>query len=121
MTDSSRFRRLAKEGGWIVFGQIVAVLGSLVLVRVLTEYLTPFQYGQLALGLTIAGLVNQALMGGVTAGIGRFYSIATEWRYLLVYLYASSRLLGFATAAVAAIGLMRRAGRRGGGGAQGGG
>jgi len=106
MTDSSRFRRLAKEGGWIVFGQIVAVLGSLVLVRVLTEYLTPFQYGQLALGLTIAGLVNQALMGGVTAGIGRFYSIATERRDLLGYLYASSRLMGYATAAVAAIGLM---------------
>src|SRR3569832_2158891 len=106
MTDSSRFRRLAKEGGWIVFGQLVAVLGSLVLVRVHTEYLTPFQYGQLALGLSIAGLVYQALMGGVTSGIGRFYSIATERRVLLGYLYASSRLMGYATAAVAAIGQM---------------
>src|SRR3569623_3715293 len=45
-------------------------------------------------------------MGGVTAGIGRFYSIATERRDLLGYLYASSRLMGYATAAVAAIGLM---------------
>ncbi len=75
---SPRFQRLAKEGSWIVAGQIATVLGALVLVRVLTEYLEPAQYGQLALGLTVAGLVNQVVMGGVLAGIGRFYSIAAE-------------------------------------------
>ena len=68
----TRYRRLVKEGGWIVIGQIVSVLGALVLVRVLTEYLEPTQYGQLALGLSVAGLVNQVLMGGVTNGICRF-------------------------------------------------
>jgi hypothetical protein len=54
-----RVLRLAKEGSWIVIGQISSVLGSLVLVRVLTERLDPAQYGQLALGLTVANLVNQ--------------------------------------------------------------
>jgi len=75
---SERFRRLSKEGFWIVIGQVATVLSALALVRVLTEYLEPAQYGQLALGLTVAGLVNQVVMGGVTAGIGRFYSIAAE-------------------------------------------
>jgi O-antigen/teichoic acid export membrane protein len=101
-----RFYRLAKEGGWIVAGQIAAVLGALVLVRVLTEYLDPAQYGQLALGLTVAGLVNQVVMGGVTAGIGRFFSIAAEQNDLPNYLHASRRLLRYATAAVVAIALV---------------
>lgn len=104
--DPSRFRRLAKEGSWIVIGQIAVVAGALVLVRVLTEYLDPEQYGQLALGLTVAGLVNQVLMGGITAGIGRFYSIAAEKQDLGGYLHATRRLLAYATAAVVAIGLM---------------
>ena len=101
-----RFYRLAKEGGWIVAGQIATVLGALVLVRVLTEYLDPAQYGQLALGLTVAGLVNQVVMGGVTAGIGRFFSIAAEQNDLPNYLHASRRLLWYATVAVMAIALM---------------
>jgi O-antigen/teichoic acid export membrane protein len=103
MIATPRFYRLAKEASWIVAGQIASVLGALVLVRVLTEYLEPAQYGQLALGLTIAGLINQVVMGGVTAGIGRFYSIAAEKNDLPGYLRASRRLMGHATAVVAVI------------------
>lgn len=103
MTTTARFQRLAKEGAWIGAGQAATVVGALVLVRVLTEYLDPEQYGELALGLTIAGLVNQVVMGGVAAGIGRFYSIAAEQKDLVGYLGGSRRLLGFATLAVALI------------------
>lgn len=102
----TRFKRLAKEGSWIVTGQIVTVAASLVLVRVLTEYLDPAQYGQLALGLTVAGLVNQVVMGGVTNGISRFYSIAAEKQDLGNYLHATRRLLGYATLVVVAISLL---------------
>lgn len=101
--DFDRLRRLAKEGGWIVAGQVAAVAGSLAAVRLLTEFLTPAQYGELALGLTIAGLVNQVVMGGVCNGIGRFYSIAAEKRDLPGYLSASRRLLGYATLVVLAM------------------
>ena len=93
----SRFQRLAVEGGWVVLGQIAAALGALALVRALTEYLEPAQYGQLALGLTVASLVNQVIMGGVTAGIGRFYSIAAEKNDLLGYMNASLQLMGYAS------------------------
>jgi O-antigen/teichoic acid export membrane protein len=81
-----------------------------VLVRVLTEYLDPVQYGQLALGLTLAGLVNQTVLGGITAGIGRYYSIAAERQDLGGYLLASRYLLAYATAGVLAISLMLMAG-----------
>lgn len=103
---SSRYRRLAKECSWIVIGQIAVVVGALVLVRVLTEYLATAQYGQLALGLTVAGLVNQVVMGGIGAGIGRFYSIAAEKQDLGGYLHATRYLLAYSTAAVVAIGLI---------------
>jgi O-antigen/teichoic acid export membrane protein len=103
--NSSRLRRLAKEGAWVLSGQVASILGALMLVRVLTEYLEPEQYGQLALGLTVGGLVNQVVTGGVTAGIGRFYSIAAEKNDLPGYLHASQRLMGFAAVAVVAIAL----------------
>lgn len=102
----TRIRRLAKEGSWIVVGQIASVLGALVLVRVLTEHLDPTQYGQLALGLTVAGLINQVVMGGIGAGIGRYYSIAAEKQELHSYLDASRNLMLYATLVVLAIGLM---------------
>lgn len=105
IANRSRIQRLSKEGGWIVLGQVAVVVGSLVLVRVLTEYLTPEQYGELALGLTVALLVNQVVMGGVVSGIGRYYSIAFEKKDLGGYLQASFRLLGYSVLAVIGIGI----------------
>jgi O-antigen/teichoic acid export membrane protein len=103
---SPRFKRLAKEGGWIIVGQIASVFGSLVLLRVITGYLEPSEYGRLALGLTIAGLVNQVLTGGVLSAISRFYSIAAEANDLPGFLFASRRLMGFATVGVVVITLL---------------
>jgi O-antigen/teichoic acid export membrane protein len=100
-----RLTRLAKEGGWIVAGQIAAVAGALVLVRVLTDRLGPAEYGHLALGLTLAGLVNQTVLGGVAAGIARLYAVADEQRALRPYLAGSFRLLGYATFVVLVLGL----------------
>jgi len=102
----ARFHRLAKEGSWILVSQIVSVLGSLVLVKVLTGYLEPAEYGHLALGLTVAGFVNQVVMVGLIVGIGRFYSIATEDGDLPGYIRASFRLLANATLVVIAIAIV---------------
>lgn len=104
--QKDRIHRLSREAGWIVAGQAASVLGSLVLVRVLTEYLEPAEYGQLALGLTVATLVNQVVMGGLIAGIGRFYSIATEKGDLRGYLRAARRMLIIATAVVVGLGMI---------------
>jgi O-antigen/teichoic acid export membrane protein len=99
-------QRIAKEGSCIVIGQVASVLGALVLVRVLTEHLEPTQYGQLALGLTVAGLANQVVMGGIGNGIGRLYYIAAEKQDLQGYLRVSHRLVSYAMLAVVAIGLV---------------
>jgi O-antigen/teichoic acid export membrane protein len=106
MLSSERFRRLFKEGFWIVLGQVAGVLASLGGVRVLTGMLKPEAYGELALGLTVATLVNQVAIGGISAGIGRFYSIAAEKQDLGGYLRDSCRLLWYAGSAVTIVGLV---------------
>lgn len=108
--ETTRFRRLGVEAGCIFAGQVATVAGMLVLVRVLTEYLEPAQYGELALGLAIAGLANQLVIGGAKAGIARFYSVAAEKDDLRGYLQASARLMAYATAAVVAIGIVLMSG-----------
>ena len=76
--DKVKGFRLLKEGSWIAIGQIVSGLGSIILVKVLTEKLSPTPYGEMALGLTISSLMNNIVIGGINNGIARFYSIAFE-------------------------------------------
>ncbi len=96
-----RFRRLSKEGAWIVLGQVMAVLGALASVRLLTEFLDPAAYGELALGMTVASLVNQTVLGPLCNGITRFYAPAQERGDLGSYLSAARGLVLAATAVVA--------------------
>lgn len=96
----SRILRLAKESSWIIVGQVFSVIGSLVLVRTLTEYLQPAEYGELALGLTLTGLVNQVVMGGIIASAGRYYSVAAEKSDLAGYFAATKSLGAMATSAL---------------------
>ena len=70
--------RLSIEGLWVSIGQIFSVLSALVLVKVLTENLSPNDYGYLALALTLAGLVNQVFLGGIANGFSRYFSVANE-------------------------------------------
>jgi O-antigen/teichoic acid export membrane protein len=97
MLTTDRSRRLMKEGGWIVFGQLLLVVGSLAGVRILTELLPREAYGELALGMTIATLVNQIILGPLSGGIMRFYAPAIEQGDLGGYLNAVKRLVSYAT------------------------
>lgn len=100
MLKTDRSRRLFKEGGWIVFGQLLMVVGSLAGVRLLTELLPPYAYGELALGMTIATLVNQIILGPLGGGIIRFYAPAVEHGDLGGYLNAAKKLVLYATGIV---------------------
>jgi FkbM family methyltransferase len=103
---SARFQRLFKEGLWIVLGQGMAMLGSLVGVRLLTGLLSPAQYGELALGMTIATLLNQTLLGPLGQGVLRFYAPAVERGELGQYLLAVRRLMLIAIAMIALLMLL---------------
>jgi O-antigen/teichoic acid export membrane protein len=105
-----RFHRLSKEGLWIVLGQAAAVLGSLVGVRLLTELLDPAAFGELALGLTVAALVNQTVLGPLANGVTRFYAPAQEQADLGGYLTAVRRLVAAATMIIVLMTLLTVAG-----------
>ncbi len=96
-SDLKRLRRLSKEGAWIVLGQASAVLGSLASVRLLTELLDPAAYGELALGMTVATVVNQTVIGPLSNGVTRFYAPAQERGDLGGYLHAVYRSVSIAT------------------------
>ena len=94
---SERFRRLSKEAFWIIFGQIMAVVGSLIGVRLITGLLSPNEYGDLALGMTLAVLINQTIFGPLNNGVTRFYAPSFEQGDLSGYLKATYRLVFRAT------------------------
>ncbi len=75
----------------------MVVLGSIFGVKLLTQLLTPVSYGELALGMTAATLVNQTIFGPLSNGVTRFYAPACEKGQLGGYLYGVRRLVVFAT------------------------
>ena len=101
-----RYRRLTKEVLWVFLGQIGSVFGALLLIKVLTAYLNKTEYGELALVLTFAGLVNQLVMGGIAGGIGRFYSVASETNTLPAYAAEVMQLMISALVVVIIIGVV---------------
>lgn len=100
---SPRIRRLAKEGTWIVAGQIASVAGALALVRVLTEHLSPTQYGDLALALTLGILVCQVAFSGAMPGILRYYTVAVDEGDTHQYFAATRRMMRYSTLAAAGL------------------
>lgn len=97
---SSRVRRLGREFIWISLGQAAAVLGAIVGVRLLTELMDPSTYGQLALGMTVATLVQQVVLGPLSNGAIRFYAPAREADALRGYLSAVGHLVLRATGGI---------------------
>lgn len=94
---SSRFRRLSREFSWIGLGQVGVATGAIVGVRILTGVLTPGVYGELALGISVASLVGQAVLGPLTNGTTRFFAPACEARTLPAYLAVVKTLVLQAT------------------------
>jgi O-antigen/teichoic acid export membrane protein len=97
LSSSVRFRRLSKEGFWIVLGHAMAVGGSLIGVRLITELLDPVAYGELALATAIGTLVNLSILGPIGNGIMRFYAPAAEGGDISAYWSAGKQLVFGAT------------------------
>ena len=77
--------KLRTELAWVVMGQMLGFVGSFIGIKVLTNVLGPKGYGELALGLTIAGLFNMYLYGPLANVVARFYAIYRERQELGLY------------------------------------
>lgn len=71
----------------------MAVIGSLVGVRLITGLISPIEYGDLALGMTLAMLINQTIFGPLNNGVTRFYAPSAEHGELHGYFNAVRRMV----------------------------
>lgn len=104
--SADRLARLRNEMAWVVTGQLLSFVGGFAGIKILTTVLGPQGYGELALGLTIAGLLNLALYGPASNVVARFFSICREREELGIYfsvLRRSHRLLAVGVALLAAV------------------
>jgi len=100
----ARFQKLGREFFWVGLGQGLAALGGVVGVRLLTNVLDPTSYGELALGMTIATLVQQLALGPLSGAFLRFFAPAQEANQLGAYLQGVRVLLGRVTIILLAVG-----------------
>jgi O-antigen/teichoic acid export membrane protein len=98
--ESSSLRQVGTEGFWVALGQAVAALGAIVGVRLLTAFMNPTAYGELALALTIGMLSQQFILGPLSQPLGRFFAPKQESNQLSVYFRAGLVLLTQGSAAV---------------------
>ena len=89
----NRLKKASREISKISIGYFFTAIGGLLGVRVLTTYLTPSQYGELALGITMGGFFYSFLIGPLTNGITRFFSIAKEKKEIRFYLLNISQII----------------------------
>ena len=89
---------LTSEGVWVALGQLASLLGTLALIKVLTNYLDPSQFGFLALGLTLTNLVTQVFVGGLLNGIARYFPVAVEKKALSHFLASAANIIFKASA-----------------------
>lgn len=92
--------RVSSDVFWLLFGQLASILGYLALIRLLTTYVAVAVYGEWALCLSLVGIVNQVIFGGVIAGVSRYYSIAKESNDLFFYWKGSKVVIRQATGVV---------------------
>jgi len=76
--QDSRLRRIGTEAGWVIAGQLLAFLGGFAIIKLLTEELGPAAYGQLALGISLAGVLHMFLYGPIEQTALRFVSVYRE-------------------------------------------
>jgi len=76
--NNKRLLRVSREAGWVAAGQIAAFLGGFAAIKILTSQLGPDAYGQLALGVSIAGALHMFLYGPIEQMAIRFVSVYRE-------------------------------------------
>ncbi len=86
ITDWVRIPRLSLKVNWIVIGQVLAVVVTILGVRFLTELLEPIALGELLLAVTMLSLASLILIGPLSSGAANYFSIAEKGViYLIIF------------------------------------
>lgn len=102
----------AKEASWVIAGQVLAGVGAIFGVRLLTHAMTPAEYGEFNLALTGTMLIHMFSSGPIGQAATRYFGQANETNTLRAYLRGLSGIVGAATlgllvSTLAAVGLLQ--------------
>ena len=84
--------RVFKEITSVSMGYFFTVIGALVGIRILTDFLSPSQYGELSLSITMGCLIYNIFLGPLSNGISRFLSVARLKKQTSLFLKISYHL-----------------------------
>lgn len=101
-----RCLKLRKEIIWVVVGQLLGIAGSFIGIKVLTTSMGPKGYGELALGLTIAGLFNMYIYGPLANVVARYFTVYRERGDLAVYFGVLKRIHLFLAVALTVLAVL---------------
>lgn len=87
-------RALRGELAWIILGQLLGFIAGFAGIKALTNQMGPQGYGQLALGLTIAGVMNLFVYGPVSNVVSRYFAAYRERGDLSLYFPVLRRMHG---------------------------
>lgn len=87
-------RALRGELAWIILGQLLGFIAGFAGIKALTNQMGSRGYGQLALGLTIAGVMNLFVYGPVSNVVSRYYAAYREQGALSLYFPVLRRMHG---------------------------
>lgn len=82
---SKRKLNVFTEFSWVVIGQFVGLIGSVLTIKLLTNILSTEEYGRLALGLSISGMVGMFTFNPLSTYVLRYYSIFKERDEIAVF------------------------------------
>lgn len=78
---------------WLGIGQVISIVCSYLFIYYFARNLSLTQYGELSLALTITSLFSGIAMGGLSAGVGRYFAIAMTNNNLLIYTAEVKKLI----------------------------
>ena len=87
-------RSLQGELAWIIVGQILGFIAGFAGVKILTNQMGAAGYGQLALGLTIAGVIHLFVYGPLANVVSRYFVAYRERGDLSLYFPALRSIYG---------------------------
>jgi O-antigen/teichoic acid export membrane protein len=90
---SASRQRIINEGAWIATGQIVSAIGTLVGIRLLTQYVPPPVFGSVNLLIGILALLYGLMCGPAVQSIVRYYSEAAQKNKTHLLRHAINRIL----------------------------
>ena len=101
--SNPHYFRLLREGGWVVLGQVLSAVAAVISIRIMTELLSPEEFGRLTLLVGAAGLVLGLVSTPRLQAVIRYYPDEKKKERLWLLRRTAARLINILLIAAAVI------------------